>query len=129
MFFMKKVFSYSHFFLSVFFLCLTSCGSDNALSGKGASGQNSLGAGGSCACASSYSPVCGANDITYDNLCIANCFGVTQTSQGNCICSELPVCGDNGVTYTECEAQAAIRNGRINRIVKFSDCRSTAPSF
>ncbi len=105
-------------------LTIASCGSDNSLSGKSTtSGSNSL-TGGNCAATATYSPVCGSNSITYDNIEIAKCYGVTQTVQGNCICTEKPVCGDDGKTYTECEAQAAIRNGFIKKITKFADCRA-----
>ena len=100
---------------------LSSCGKDNSTSST-SSTQNALA--GECTMTSEYSPVCGVNNITYDNISIAKCYKVTQTVQGNCICTERPVCGDNGVTYSECDAQAAIRNGYIKRITKFSDCNS-----
>ena len=105
-----------------------SCGSDNNLMGKGSSSSTST-LSGECKFDSSYSPVCGSNNITYDNISIATCKGATLTSQGNCLCSERPVCGDNGVTYTECDAQAAIRSGEIRKITKFVGCNSTAPTL
>jgi hypothetical protein len=119
---MKRMSKILYSFCLLTLLLLTACGKDNNTSGT-SSGTSSL-VGGSCSCTATYSPVCGANDITYDNICIANCYKVTETLQGNCICTERPVCGDNGRTYTECDAQAAIRNGQIKKIVKFSDCRS-----
>ncbi|MEA9354822.1 Kazal-type serine protease inhibitor domain-containing protein [Bacteriovorax sp. PP10] len=99
---------------------LSSCGKDNSTSTAGSSVSTFNG---ECSFTSEYSPVCGVNNITYDNISIAKCYNVTQTSPGNCICSERPVCGDNGVTYTECDAQDAYRQGKIKRIVKFTDCR------
>lgn len=120
---MERTSKFLHLFILSTLLAMTSCGSDNSLGDKSTSSSSTL-IGGKCAANASYSPVCGANDITYDNADIAKCYGVTQTVQGNCICTQKPVCGDNGVTYTECEAQAAIRNSEIRRIVKFVDCRS-----
>lgn len=118
---MKRV---SLFLYSFALLLLVSCGAD-LTSPKSTSGQNTLN-GAQCGCTASYMPVCGVNNITYDNSCIASCYQVTQTTQGNCICSERPVCGDDGATYTECEAQAAIRNGTIKKIVKFVDCSAAS---
>lgn len=108
-------------------LILSSCGKDNVTGDTpSTSTQNSLASGDVCSCTATYSPVCGVNNITYDNICKANCYKVTHVVQGNCICTERPVCGDNGVTYTECDAQAAIRNGYIKKIVKFADCKSAS---
>jgi len=114
------MFLHSLLFLSV--VIVTSCGSDKStVATKSASGTSTLV--GECSFTSEYFPVCGANTITYTNQKHASCYGVTQTVQGNCICTESPVCGDNNITYTECDAQAAIRNGEIKKIIKFSDCR------
>ncbi|NOT79242.1 MAG: hypothetical protein HOP07_09620 [Bacteriovoracaceae bacterium] len=103
---------------------LASCGGDLSLGSKSNTSSQSSLTGKECGCTASYMPVCGVNNITYDNICIANCYGVSQTVQGNCICSSRPVCGSDGNTYTECDAQSAIRKGYINSIVKFADCRS-----
>ena len=35
-------------------------------------------------CIQLYDPVCGCNDITYSNACIAESWGVNQFSQGAC---------------------------------------------
>ena len=70
-------------------------------------------------CTADYNPVCGCNDITYGNACIAeNWFGVTSWTPGECsggitcIDSSLinpdimctgdynPVCGCNDITYS-----------------------------
>lgn len=115
-----KVFIFSLFFL------IASCGSDNLTGTKKSASSGLTTDSSTCACAATYSPVCGSNNITYDNSCIASCHKVTQTIQGNCICTYKPVCGDDGQTYTECDAQRAIRNGYIKSIVKFTDCRATA---
>lgn len=98
---------------------IASCGGDLNPGSKSNSLTNK-----ECNFVSSYMPVCGANNITYENISLANCHGVTQTVQGNCICSSRPVCGNDGNTYAECDAQSAIRKGYITSIVKFSDCRS-----
>lgn len=121
---MKRMSKILYSFGLLALLILSACGKDQTTTGT-STAQNALN-GGACSCTATYSPVCGANDITYDNICIANCYKVTQTVQGNCICTERPVCGDNGVTYTECNAQDAIRRGYIKKIVKFSDCKSAS---
>lgn len=99
-------------------LILSSCGSDKETDSKSVNSFN-----GSCSFTSEYSPVCGANNITYDNISIAKCYNVTYTTPGNCICSARYVCGDNGVTYEECDAQDAYRQGFIKKIVKYSSCK------
>ncbi|MES2622506.1 MAG: PKD domain-containing protein [Bacteroidota bacterium] len=37
-----------------------------------------------CTCPAIYDPVCGCNDITYDNSCLASIAGVTNWTQGVC---------------------------------------------
>eukprot|EP00105_Crassostrea_gigas_P017246 XP_011434936.1 PREDICTED: serine protease inhibitor dipetalogastin [Crassostrea gigas] len=55
------------------------------------------------ACTADYSPVCGRNDRTYDNECLARSAGVGVAHEGKCKCAcpenMHPVCGSNGVTY------------------------------
>lgn len=118
---MKRMSQILYSFGLLTLLILSSCGKDETTIGA-SSAQSALN--GECVMTSEYSPVCGANDITYDNISIARCYKVTQTVQGNCICTERPVCGDDGVTYSECRAQDNIRNGTLKRIIKFADCRS-----
>ncbi|MEL7020875.1 MAG: Kazal-type serine protease inhibitor domain-containing protein [Bacteroidota bacterium] len=77
-------------------------------------------------CVKLYRPVCGCNDVTYDNSCMAARAGVTQWTAGKCPpaalagcidpsqadksrnCFEVyrPVCGCDGETYNNvCEAE------------------------
>ncbi len=110
---------FSFFLLS---LLITSCGADKLKeSTKPAKAISALGA--QCSCDSTYSPVCGSNGLTYENICSANCYKVYETAQGNCECSEsLMVCGDNGQTYTECDAREALLLQSIRKITKFAPC-------
>jgi len=104
-------------------LLLASCGADKLSQSKTTKTTNALGAGSSCSCNSDGPPVCGINGITYANQCVANCHGVTEVVQGNCECSVAQqVCGDDNQTYNECDAQAAIRNRWMNRIVSYGPC-------
>lgn len=103
-------------------LILSSCGK-NEMSQPKAPNQSALNNnGGACSCDTTYLPVCGVNNITYDNACIASCYKVTKISQGNCICTERPVCADDGKTYTECYAQTLLRYGTIKKIVSYGSC-------
>ncbi len=122
--YMKRTLSLFRLIIFSALFVITSCGSDNMTKSKQSTSSGLTSNGGNCACAATYSPVCGVNNITYDNSCIASCHNVTQTVQGNCICTYKPVCGDDGRTYTECDAQRAIRNGYIKSIVKFADCNA-----
>ncbi|MBU2912772.1 MULTISPECIES: solute carrier organic anion transporter [Reichenbachiella] len=38
----------------------------------------------SCVCPYVYSPVCGCNDKTYSNACVASCMGITDYTAGAC---------------------------------------------
>jgi hypothetical protein len=37
-----------------------------------------------CICTMEYNPVCGCDDVTYSNQCLAVCSGVEVISQGEC---------------------------------------------
>lgn len=126
---MNKLISISNTSIIILFLItIVSCGSDKSnTKNDNANSSITNGLAAQCACTASYMPVCGVKDntyVTYDNICIADCYKVTQTVQGNCICTNKPVCGDDNQTYTECDAQTAIRNGYIKKITKFADCNS-----
>jgi hypothetical protein len=74
-------------------------------------------------CTEQYDPICGCNDKTYGNACLAGAAGITSFTKGECEkkadCKELdfppqypctaqydPVCGCNKKTYpNSCEAE------------------------
>ncbi|NJN35577.1 MAG: hypothetical protein HC817_16275 [Saprospiraceae bacterium] len=37
-----------------------------------------------CVCTAQYDPVCGCNNVTYGNSCIASCSGITEFKKGEC---------------------------------------------
>jgi hypothetical protein len=37
-----------------------------------------------CICTMHYAPVCGCNDKTYGNACVAECAGITNYTEGTC---------------------------------------------
>ncbi len=37
-----------------------------------------------CLCTADYDPVCGCNNKTYSNPCMANCAGITEYTKGAC---------------------------------------------
>lgn len=80
-----------------------------------------------CPCPKIKKPVCGVDDTTYANECLAKCAGVKVACENECPCKEPcicpavfnPVCGVNNVTYgNSCEADCAE--------VKV-DCKGTCP--
>lgn len=115
-------------------LMITSCGKDNTTTAKkttnGSNGSNTETlVGKECGCDSTYMPVSGINSygatVTYDNICLANCHGLTSIIQGRFPCQDTPVCMDGRYTLSsECTAQAAIRNGRYTTITKFQACET-----
>jgi len=57
-----------------------------------------------CLCPANFDPVCGADGVTYSNVCAAACAKATVDHVGECttvFCPEVyqPVCGDDGRTY------------------------------
>ncbi len=113
---------FSFFALFVLTLLITACGPDT-LKQSGGPGNAISALGGQCSCDSTYSPVCGSNGLTYENVCTANCYKIYETSPGNCECSEsLLVCGDDKLTVTECTARNKLLSGQITKIVKFAPC-------
>jgi hypothetical protein len=89
---------------------IASCGADTlkkSNSTKTSAINNSSVA--SCLCTSDFSPVCGGTDKkSYENACLAKCFGNNTYTAGNCQCNaDLMVCGVDGQSYTECEARTS----------------------
>lgn len=39
---------------------------------------------GDCVCTMQYDPVCGCNNKTYSNACVAECHGITEYKAGPC---------------------------------------------
>ncbi len=110
---------FSFFLLSIF---IASCGADKLKqSYTPAKAISALGS--QCSCDSTYSPVCGSNGLTYENICAANCYKIYEIAPGNCECSEsLMVCGDDGRSHTECAARDKLLSGEITKITKFAPC-------
>ncbi len=73
-----------------------------------------------CTCSDIYSPVCGADGVTYSNKCEASCHNARIVSDGACASTcEIscfvsdPVCGADGVTYNCGEADAKCHNTTV----------------
>ncbi|GMH40067.1 hypothetical protein BSKO_07971 [Bryopsis sp. KO-2023] len=73
-----------------------------------------------CDCDATYTPVCGTDDQTYGNACIAKCARVEVAAQGVCQCPETfgtcscpdegvyrPVCADGLTWKSRCDARCA----------------------
>jgi hypothetical protein len=66
-------------------------------------------------CPNDLNPVCGVNQQTYTNQCIATKAGVITAHYGECVVVQVcdnteydPVCGENNTTYNNaCDAQKA----------------------
>lgn len=108
-------------------LTIVSCGSDNQLS-TSSSGNSKSALGQQCSCTSEFSPVCDTNNsVSYENICLAKCYGVTTTVPAHCSPdATLWVCARNKNTYglhtlDEDTAVYSTEFGR-NSIVKFSKC-------
>ena len=121
---MKRVTYFLHSLLFITLFVLASCGKD-AVSVSAGSSESLIGK--ECSCAATYSPVCDNKNIRYENMCIAQCYGVkpANTVPGNCICDHtVRVCAVSKIDYTtkpmsECEAINDSEFGRSS-IIKYS---------
>lgn len=128
---MKRTKYFLNFVALITILMITSCGKDNSTVKKTASNGSTTESlvGKECSCDSTYMPVSGINSfgatVTYDNICLANCHGLASIVQGRYPCTQEVVCMDDMYTsLSECNAQAAIRNGYFKSITKFKSCNA-----
>ena len=130
---MERTKYFLNFVVLITILIVSSCGKDNSTVKKAGNSSTSESlVGKECSCDSTYMPVSGINSygatVTYDNICLANCHGLSGIVQGQYPCRDsLEVCLDNGYNgslppMTECKAQVAIRNGYAKSIIKFKSC-------
>ena len=89
-----------------------------------------------CNCKREDKPVCGKDNVSYSNKCVANCARVEVECHGECPCKRSkcecsdefrPVCGDNNIQYhNRCEAMC--RNVQV-RCNGNCPCRIAYPYF
>jgi hypothetical protein len=108
-------------FIIFYIFILSSCGVDTLKKSSSASSElSNQNTSVSCMCTTDYSPVCGTDKKSYENACLAKCFGNQSFLAGNCTCkTEVLVCGIDQITYNECEA----RSKNIT-ITKYVPCNS-----
>ena len=127
---MERTKYFLNFVVLITILIVSSCGKDNSTVKKAGNSSTSESlVGKECSCDSTYMPVSGINSygatVTYDNICLANCHGLSSIVQGRYPCTQELVCMDDKYTsLSECNAQAAIRNGYFKSIIKFKSCNA-----
>ncbi len=58
-----------------------------------------------CVCDASYVPVCGCDEVTYSNACVAKCEGVKEFKNGPCTVQSNSIIGDwDFMGYTSTDA-------------------------
>lgn len=64
-----------YFIISTFLLLTIACNKNKCIENQDAS----------CICTFEYAPVCGCNDKTYSNSCMAECAGIEDYKNGECL--------------------------------------------